>query len=163
MDAGTAGQARVDDRGPGACREATIPRARARSRAGAGTIAGGGARVIVQRTEAPVVGYRCWVARGGGLRSTTSEDVWSRGVVEARCGDNEPHQAPSPDFGCGIHVCDSPDTALRYLERRQRWRPCLWRDKPGVGAVQLWGAAERPGLGREPPPAPRRPAGPPGP
>jgi hypothetical protein len=100
--------------------------------------------VIAQRTEAPIVGYRCWVADRGRLRSATSDDVWPDGVLEARCGDHESHEAPDPTCSCGIHVCDSAQTVRRYLERRQRWRPWLWRDELVVGAVQLWGSRERP-------------------
>jgi hypothetical protein len=100
--------------------------------------------VIAQRTEAPIVGYRCWVADRGRLRSATSDDVWPDGVLEARCGDHGSHEAPDPSCGCGIHVCDSPRTVQRYLERRQRWRPWLWRDELVVGAVQLWGSRGRP-------------------
>jgi hypothetical protein len=100
--------------------------------------------VIAESTNAPIVGYRSWVADHGRLRSATSDDYWAAGVNEARCGDDEPHRAPELACCCGIHVCDSHATALRYVERRQRWRPWLWGDELVVGAVLLWGAPGRP-------------------
>lgn len=100
--------------------------------------------MTVQRTSRPIVGYRCWVAHRGRLRAAGWDDYWSSGVLEARCGEDHPHQAPDRDCTCGIYVCDSQETALRYSRWRHRWRPWLRGEKLVFGAVQLWGGPGRP-------------------
>ncbi len=97
--------------------------------------------MIAQRTSAPIVGYRCWVAHRGRLRSATAEDYWPAGVLEARCGDGQPHLAPEATCRCGIHVCYSHETALRYhvgeLRRDRRGRSGLQYRAPYARIVAL--------------------------
>jgi hypothetical protein len=100
--------------------------------------------VISPPTQGPIVGYRCWVADRGRLRSATSNEYWPGGILEARCGEKEPHAAPEITCRCGIYVCDSHQTALRYQRQRYRWRPWLRTEEVVVGAVQLWGGPGRP-------------------
>ncbi len=94
--------------------------------------------------KGPIVGYRCWVVERGRLRCATSNEYWPGGILEARCGENEPHAAPEITCRCGIHGCDSHETALRYREQRHRWRPWLRAENVVVGAVQMWGGPGRP-------------------
>ena len=100
--------------------------------------------MIAPPAQGPIVGYRCWVADRGRLRSATSNEYWPGGILEARCGENEPHAAPEITCRCGIYVCDSHQTALRYQNERRRWRPWLRSQEVVVGAVQLWGGPGRP-------------------
>jgi len=100
--------------------------------------------VMTSPPQGPLVGYRCWVAERGRLRSATSSEYWPGGILEARCGENEPHAAPEITCRCGIHVCDSHQTALRYRDDRRRWRPWLRAETVVVGAVQVWGGPGRP-------------------
>src|SRR5437660_4852919 len=92
----------VDHPGAGARRGTAAAAPEARARPGAGAGAGGDAGVMTAPPKGPLVGYRCWVAERGRLRSATSSEYWPGGILEARCGENEPHAAPEITCRCGI-------------------------------------------------------------